>query len=188
MTPGAGPQPPGGWFGGRSPGGEPFGPGAPLPGVRWGEPLPSAAERRWQIPSLLVRRRRVEAEGLRQSAEALRRQILELEQVRAQMTVDPPGPVPARLAAGRSAGAFWSPVPVLGFRMWTLSSLGARGAVRVWEEPGLVAHCPAGRGRPTTPRAVAAASMPLRTPGRCGRSPGERGPAASTDWWPSAAR
>ncbi|MFH1329163.1 MAG: hypothetical protein ABIJ48_00675 [Actinomycetota bacterium] len=81
-------------------------------------------------------------------AEALRRQILELEQVRAQTTVEPPAPDPARSAGGRSAGAFWSPAPILGFRMWRLTSLGVRGVVQVWEEPRLEARCPRGPGAP----------------------------------------
>jgi len=54
MTPGAGLSRPVGWFH-KGPGGSELpGSEAPLPGVRWGEPLPSADERRRRVLALLL--------------------------------------------------------------------------------------------------------------------------------------
>lgn len=134
----------GDWFHQAPPGGRPPGEEPPPPGGGVGEPLPSAAEREWNLLSILLRRKQAEAEALRCRMETRRREILGLGQARAQLRVDPPS---APTSFG-SAGPFWSPVPMLGFRLWQLTSLGVRGVVQAWEEPRLVAACPWGPGAP----------------------------------------
>ena len=42
---------------------------------------------------------------------------------------------------GRLVEDAWSPVPVLGFRMWTLRSTGLHGAKITWSEPAIRAEC-----------------------------------------------
>ena len=42
---------------------------------------------------------------------------------------------------GRLVEDAWSPVPVLGFRMWTLRRTGLHGAKVTWRSPSLVAEC-----------------------------------------------
>ena len=88
-----------------------------------------------------------------------------------------PAPAPARRAAAkpRAPGPqrhrrprvpppeFWSPQPVLGFRMWEVRGR-LQGAFRAWERPFQVAHCVSGRTERDD------GEVP-HTDGRCGHPP-----------------
>jgi hypothetical protein len=139
--------------------------GEPLPpGEAAGEPLPpTAAEGRRQILSALLRQKRAEAEALRHSEDSLRRQILELERAREHLAE-----APARAVSAGEEGAaapFWSPLPVLGFRLWRLTSQGMRGVVQSWREPRLEAVCPRGPGVPHDAPGCRCGIYALKDPG-----------------------
>ncbi len=110
------------------------------------DPLRPAAERRRRLLSALMDQRRAEAETLQGRGRALQRQIAELEALRAEL----PAPLVAEPAICREppAAAFWSPVPIVGFRLWRLTSRGVLGVVQAWPGPRLEARCPRGPGVP----------------------------------------
>jgi hypothetical protein len=60
---------------------------------------------------------------------------------------------------GRMFDDAWSPVPVLGFRMWTMQPFGLHGAKVTWRLPEMQAECLTTGGRDGVPH----------SDGRCGR-------------------
>ncbi len=129
-----------------------------------GEPVPPAeTEVRRRVLSARLRQKRAETEALWRREDTLRRQMLELERAREHLAASPPR---AGVQGEEGAAPFWSPVPILGFRLWRLTPQGMRGVVQPWREPRLEAVCPRGPG------------VPHEAPGcRCGiyalKGPGE---------------
>jgi len=129
-----------------------------------GEPLlPSAAEVRRRILSDLLGQRRAEAEALRRRQDSLRRQMLELDRAREDLVVSPPTAAP--VGEEDEGALFWSPVPILGFRLWRLTSRGVHGVVRAWPGPRLEAHCPRGPGAPHDAPGCRCGIYALKDPG-----------------------
>ena len=105
-----------------------------------------AAERRWQVLSALVAQRRAQAADLQRRLANLHRQIASLEALKAAGAAPL---LPEPVTGGEpSPRGFWSPVPILGFRMWQLAADGVYGAVRRWDGPRLEAVCRRGPGAP----------------------------------------
>jgi hypothetical protein len=158
------PDPLGRWFhageGSLPPdGGQPL-----LPCGGAGDPLASAgAKRRQQILSALLGQKRAEAEARRHREGSLRRQISERERAREDLADPPPRVAPA--GDEGAAAPFWSPLPVLGFRMWRLTSLGMRGVVQSWREPRVEAVCPRGPGVPHDAPGCRCGIYALKDPG-----------------------
>ena len=123
------------WFHSGAPDG---GSAAPPPGPAPAEP-PEAAY--W---GEVIRQRHREAAVLALRVELLRREARELERARQQAATPPP--LVRRGAVERAP--FWSPVPLLGFRLWRLTPLGMRGVVQVWPGSCLEAQCLRGPGVP----------------------------------------